>query len=345
MGCTQSLTLRKFFLSRPQYLEFRTSFKALKLTADNLLTLALEFERMDTDGSGEISVKEFFRYLDTKRTPFAKRCFCLFDYDDSGELDFREFVISLWNYCTSDSYALMSFAFDLYDLDNSGSISSAEMVNVCKEVYGTDNIETNARAKNIVFKLEQQNFAENEDREVHDDETTKKGFVRFCKRHPALLFPAFMLQETLCNKICGKTFWKSLARRRDREFGKEEIDINWLRAQVTRNAFVEIAETIGTLQIANAAISSVESSAYVRCCFKTSSGYGEERKSLRSRISSREDENRNNRISNRIADAKKVLAIQRRETKRKLSKRRKKQGIHIARQGSKKIHPAASRRL
>ena len=50
------------------------------------------------------------------------RAFSLFDEDKSGELDFREFVISLWNYCTFDKNDLVKFAFDLYDMDQSGII-------------------------------------------------------------------------------------------------------------------------------------------------------------------------------------------------------------------------------
>ena len=44
------------------------------------------------------------------------------DEDQSGEIDFREFVIAIWNYCSFTKSALILFAFDLYDIDNSGTI-------------------------------------------------------------------------------------------------------------------------------------------------------------------------------------------------------------------------------
>eukprot|EP00939_MAST-03C_sp_MAST-3C-sp1_P000219 g219.t1 len=252
---------------------FETTFDALKLSGKSLHQLHEAFATMDFDSSGEISLKEFFKYLNVRRTGFTKRCFTLFDYDESGELDFREFVVSLWNYCTSDSYALMSFAFDLYDLDGSGMISKSEMVNVVREVYGgKETSETNVRAQNIIVKLQKANQSNSEDLDDDGEECDKFGFVKFCKRHPALLFPAFMLQETLRNEIIGRSFWSRLAKNREREFGKDEIDINWLRARVTRNAFVEIAETIG---------------------------FGDERKSLRAKVLSREEKVRYDSIEAR----------------------------------------------
>jgi len=308
-GKSNATLIGEFYRDNPQYRDFEASFDALKLSGKSLRALHETFENMDFDCSGEISIKEFFRYLGVRRTAFSKRCFCLFDYDNSGELDFREFVVSLWNYCTSDSYALMSFSFDLYDLDNSGMISNEEMVNVCKEVYGKD-IENNKRAKNIIEKLQRSNRSslKGGDQLVDiEPECTKEGFVQFCKRHPALLFPAFMLQETLRNELLGRAFWKKLATNREREFGKEEIDINWLRARVTRNAFVEIAETIG---------------------------FGEERQSLRSKVLSREDSARYSSIEHRLETAKKELNRRKRDTTRKLKKRRRQQfGNKVTRPG------------
>ena len=58
------------------------------------------FERMDEDGSGEVSITEMLDLLGLPRTRFAKRVFAIFDADGSGEVDLREFFITTWNYCT-----------------------------------------------------------------------------------------------------------------------------------------------------------------------------------------------------------------------------------------------------
>merc|ERR1719504_257042 len=91
------------------------------------------FERMDEDGSGEVSITEL---LDLPRTRFAKRVFAIFDADGSGEVDLREFFITTWNYRTPSKMALALFAFDLYDRDDSGHIDRQEMERMLRDVYG-----------------------------------------------------------------------------------------------------------------------------------------------------------------------------------------------------------------
>ena len=52
------------------------------------------------DGSGSIEVKEMLVHFDIERTKFTRRVFGIFDDDNSGSIDFHEFVLALWNYCT-----------------------------------------------------------------------------------------------------------------------------------------------------------------------------------------------------------------------------------------------------
>ena len=80
------------------------------------------------------------------------RAFSVFDDDGSGELDFQEFAVSLWNYCTSGNLILMFFAFDLYDQDDSGMIDRDEMNQILVDIYGK-NLSSNGSAKQIQRKL------------------------------------------------------------------------------------------------------------------------------------------------------------------------------------------------
>lgn len=59
--------------------------------------------------------------------------FSIFDTDKSGEIDFKEFVLALWNFCACSDTALRIFAFDLYDADSSGKIEIKEIEFMLRE--------------------------------------------------------------------------------------------------------------------------------------------------------------------------------------------------------------------
>ena len=59
--------------------------------------------------------------------------FSIFDEDGDGTIDFREFVLSLWNFCSVINASLRLFAFDLYDTDASGRIDSHEIETMLRE--------------------------------------------------------------------------------------------------------------------------------------------------------------------------------------------------------------------
>jgi hypothetical protein len=46
------------------------------------------------------------------------------DENKNGEVDFREFVLACWNYCSMDARALARFTFGLYDVTRRGLLSS-----------------------------------------------------------------------------------------------------------------------------------------------------------------------------------------------------------------------------
>ena len=50
------------------------------------------FQDADWDGGGELSTEELFAWFGEPVTPFSKTIFRLADMDDSGMLDFPEFV-------------------------------------------------------------------------------------------------------------------------------------------------------------------------------------------------------------------------------------------------------------
>lgn len=132
--------------------------------------------------------------------------FRIFDENGSGSVDFREFVISLWNYCTLSKAALVIFAFDLYDNDNSGGIDVHEVELLLKEVYGQE-FRASTQAQTIMTKLRGGHLGPEKIIDIN-------RFREFCRTHPAVLYPAFVLQTQMQGKIMGHKFWDECSRTR-----------------------------------------------------------------------------------------------------------------------------------
>lgn len=90
------------------------------------------------NSSGSIDIAELLVNLNLDTTPFTRRIFALFDTDNSGEVDFVECVLALWNYCSLADTELVAFAFELYDEDGSGFLQQSEVAQILRDVYGSD---------------------------------------------------------------------------------------------------------------------------------------------------------------------------------------------------------------
>ena len=75
----------------------------------------------DIDHSGSINFEEFFATLDLEYSAFAERAFSIMDVENTStsyhRLEFDEFFVGVYNYCTMDHDYLVKFAFDTFDTD------------------------------------------------------------------------------------------------------------------------------------------------------------------------------------------------------------------------------------
>ena len=150
---------------------------------------------------------------DTKKE-YVSRVFAIFDEDYDSRINFREFFVGCWNYCTISAVALPIFCFDLYDHDCSGEVELKEILIMLSEIYGQDGFENNKTVKQLVAELTA------EAKKVHKNYTAANICLRiaefdaFCKRHPLLLQPAHNVQTDLRKKVCGMRFWRKCSKRR-----------------------------------------------------------------------------------------------------------------------------------
>ena len=67
------------------------------------------------NSSGAIQLQHFLYHFDLDWTPWTERCFRHFDTTGGGDIDFLEFMISVWNVCTFKIDSLSNFAFGKID--------------------------------------------------------------------------------------------------------------------------------------------------------------------------------------------------------------------------------------
>ena len=186
------------------------TFRELQMDPVMVQRFFNKFNEIDKDSSGEVDLEEFYSYFKINRSPFGDRVFSMFDQGKSGTMDFREFVVGVWNFCTYQLDTFIEFAFHVYDLDSSGQLEMEELRDLIEEVYGSM-MANNVRVQRILDAIDSDG----------DGVISSAEFADFNRRYPALLFPAFSMQNELRRRCFGEKFWqKELGRRMDMTDGR-----------------------------------------------------------------------------------------------------------------------------
>lgn len=117
--------------------------------------------------------------------------------DDSNDfqMNFREFVLNMWNFCTRSKQSISTFAFDIFDDDDNGSLNSDEITDMVQRIYGKKGLSHDIKL--IIKKMDKN----------RDNKIDKKEFIGCVDSFPALLFPAFHLQTTFRMHCVNEKFW------------------------------------------------------------------------------------------------------------------------------------------
>ena len=186
----------------------------------HVLTRTLSFSdyfiECDTDGSGEISLPEFYQYFGKdngiEQTIFTDKVFLIFDEDGSGEIDFREFVLACWNFASYDMKALQHFAFNMFDTDSSGYMEEDEVRQLVQEVYGRK-YSDNVRVQGVLEKIDSDG----------DGRVSKTEFDEFCRKYPILMWPAFVVQQALRKHLGGDKWWRTQQDQRSKAWRSSSV--------------------------------------------------------------------------------------------------------------------------
>jgi Ca2+-binding EF-hand superfamily protein len=141
----------RIYHEKKEIKKFKSHYDLIGLKEADVGLLYEAFLEIDFDNSGTILLHELLSYVLSEETAFVKKVFSAFDTDQNKYLDFHEFVISIWNYCTLNPKNLglkllsdlthslslpASYSFSLFDLDDSGALEKKEIHRMLLEIYG-----------------------------------------------------------------------------------------------------------------------------------------------------------------------------------------------------------------
>lgn len=107
MGSTESIHP----LEKEVRADWMEVFQAMRLKKPEVMKLYEIYVKVDCDKSGSIDVVELLTLMDIERTVFTERIFSAFDKDHTGKVDFYEFVVSVWKFCTLGNSAICKLTY------------------------------------------------------------------------------------------------------------------------------------------------------------------------------------------------------------------------------------------
>jgi len=121
---------------------------------------------------------------------FSKRSFRTFDTDNSGTIDFTEFLLALHVTSAASPRDKLQCAFRMYDVDGNGAIDMQEMNKVIQGVYLMLGSEDKGRAAEVFKKMDLNS----------DGKVTEQEFMEACSTDSELM--------TLLTNISQLKKWK-----------------------------------------------------------------------------------------------------------------------------------------
>ena len=114
--------------------------------------LGKSFRTLNAGGGGSVRTEELLAALGAAGTEFNACAFSQLGGNKAASVDFAEFAVSVFGYCTLDWSGVVRFAFELFDGDGAGEMEVEEVGRLVCFVAGVK--ELDARASKIIRMME-----------------------------------------------------------------------------------------------------------------------------------------------------------------------------------------------
>ncbi|XP_051024604.1 lysophosphatidylcholine acyltransferase 2 [Acomys russatus] len=164
--------------------EFTKISRKLKLDWDSVRKQLDEYASIASSSKGgRIGIEEFAEYLKLPVSDVLRQLFALFDRNNDGSIDFREYVIGLAVLCNpANTEEIIQVAFKLFDVDEDGYITEEEFCTILQASLGVTDLDVSGLFKEI----------------AQGDSVSYEEFKRFALKHPeyAKIFTTYLDLQT-----------------------------------------------------------------------------------------------------------------------------------------------------
>jgi Ca2+-binding EF-hand superfamily protein len=163
-----------------------------------------------------LTLLELCVVLNLEKDGFTAEVFKEVDHSKDGKVNFCEFGLSMWQFLARDRNGLAAFAFELYDTDDSGALTSSEVEEMLLHVYGKA-ARTGGRRASLGADFGKRVRNRADDRLSimmkcvdfnNDGKVSKKEWLERCRKFPQLMAPAYDVQNKLQSIAGGDHYWE-----------------------------------------------------------------------------------------------------------------------------------------
>jgi Ca2+-binding EF-hand superfamily protein len=170
-----------------------------------------------------ISSKQFHKFYELVENRFTKLVFSRMDHEDSGFINFEDYVISVWDFLSSDTH---HFVFHLYDVDGSKSLKGEELEELVRCAYGIESAGSKKGAKATATRklLNKTTTMVLDVADLNGDgKITYAEFEAFVQKNELFEHPGSELRGKLLRSNGGEGIWAPQRRHRQETHNKKSV--------------------------------------------------------------------------------------------------------------------------